>query len=249
MKKLLLSVAVLATAALTVNAAVIYDGANFAFDETGNTTVQGPAASLVTVNSTLTVNGADAQFTTINGGEEASVTFSSNFYVSYTNSNPNKKYVKIAKNGNIQYEGKDFYFNFSGLAAGDVITFTDNGGAANAGFYQDGSETPITLSAQNGTVQFTATGSTMTVKTDGTKARISKIETTGAGAGTNDAISSELLNKAGNQLVNPTNLEVTIYSVGGAKVLKSSEASINLSGLASGQYVAVTAQGSLKFIK
>lgn len=64
-----------------------------------------------------------------------------------------------------------------------------------------------------------------------------------------DAIASSLLSKVGNDLVNPTNLEVEVYSVLGAKVLTSSAASISVSGLASGVYVAKTAEGTLKFIK
>lgn len=249
MKKLFLAVAVLATSVFAANAQVIYNGADWAVDQTGLEEVTGPTASLAKTNATLTVNGADAQFANITGGVEATVTFTSQFTGSYTNSNSEKKFVKIAKNGNIQYEGKDFIFRLSGLTIGDKVVFTDNGGAANAGFFQDGSTTAITLEAQNGTVEFIATGSTMEVKTDGTKARISKIEVISA-ASDNNAISKDLLYKAaGEELVNTTGLEVSIYTVSGVKVLTSSEAAINISGLQSGAYVASTEKGFLKFVK
>lgn len=67
-------------------------------------------------------------------------------------------------------------------------------------------------------------------------------------AASKDAISSDLLKLAGETLVNPTNLAVEVYSVAGVKVLSSSDASINVSGL-SGAFVAKTAEGTLKFVK
>lgn len=64
-----------------------------------------------------------------------------------------------------------------------------------------------------------------------------------------NAIASSLLSKVNQELVNPTNLEVEVYSVSGVKVLSSSAASISVSGLANGAYIAKTAEGTLKFVK
>lgn len=63
-----------------------------------------------------------------------------------------------------------------------------------------------------------------------------------------DAISSDLLSKKGDVLENNVG-EVKIVSALGATVLSSSDASINISGLSSGVYVAVTEKGTLKFVK
>lgn len=68
-------------------------------------------------------------------------------------------------------------------------------------------------------------------------------------SGINEAAASDVLSKVGDNLVNPSNLEVSVYTVLGAKVLTSSAASISVSGLANGVYVATTAEGTLKFIK
>ena len=67
--------------------------------------------------------------------------------------------------------------------------------------------------------------------------------------GIKDAISSDLLKKAGDALVNPTALSVEVYSVTGVKALTSNKTSINVSALPLGVYVAKTAKGTLKFIK
>lgn len=57
------------------------------------------------------------------------------------------------------------------------------------------------------------------------------------------------LKKVGNQIQNEEAASVEIYTVLGAKVLASSETSIDIAGLASGVYIARTSTGSLKFIK
>jgi hypothetical protein len=75
------------------------------------------------------------------------------------------------------------------------------------------------------------------------------IDFASSSASVNNAISSDILKKAGDALVNPTALSVEVYSVTGVKVLTSAKTSINVSELPQGVYVAKTAKGSLKFIK
>lgn len=60
-------------------------------------------------------------------------------------------------------------------------------------------------------------------------------------------LSSNILKKSGNELVNPTNLEIHIYNALGARILSSVESYISLSGLNKGVYVAKTNAGVLKF--
>ncbi len=55
--------------------------------------------------------------------------------------------------------------------------------------------------------------------------------------------------KAGNQIINTAAETVEIYTILGAKVLGSSETAIDITGLASGVYIAKTATGSMKFVK
>lgn len=61
-------------------------------------------------------------------------------------------------------------------------------------------------------------------------------------------VPNSLLNKKGNELVNPTNLDVEIYNTVGTRILSSKNANINLSGLNKGVYVAKTNAGVLKFV-
>lgn len=252
MKKLFLAVAVLATSFFTANAVVIYDGTTYAVDQTGLTAVTGPATTLPTANLTLTVNGTDAQFTTV-----AAPATETDTYVQFPNgltlysgvgTAALKKFFKISASGNLQHEGKLCRFTITGLTAGDVITFTDNGGTGavcDAVGISEGASITLTASAAT---SVTATGSEISLTTTTTgKCRISKIERTTSGS--NDAISSSLLSKVADELVNPTNLEVEVYSVSGVKVLTSSAASISVSGLANGAYIAKTAEGTLKFVK
>ncbi len=71
----------------------------------------------------------------------------------------------------------------------------------------------------------------------------------GTASAVKSVISNNLLKRLGNNLVNPTNLEVEVYNTLGARILNSKESSINLSGLTKGVYVAKTNAGVLKFIK
>lgn len=65
----------------------------------------------------------------------------------------------------------------------------------------------------------------------------------------NENVAAVAIKKVGNQIQNDKAASVEIYTVLGAKVLVSSETSIDISGLASGVYIARTSSGSLKFIK
>lgn len=60
-------------------------------------------------------------------------------------------------------------------------------------------------------------------------------------------IQDQLLMKKGSELINPTNLEVDIYTASGARVLCSKESIIKLSSLNKGIYIANTNAGVLKF--
>jgi hypothetical protein len=62
-------------------------------------------------------------------------------------------------------------------------------------------------------------------------------------------VPSEILKKVGNKLVNSTAVEVQVYNTLGARILSSKDASINLSGLTKGVYIAKTNFGVLKFAK
>jgi hypothetical protein len=61
-------------------------------------------------------------------------------------------------------------------------------------------------------------------------------------------LSVSLLAKLGNELQNPTNAEVDIYTVTGACVLRSNHSAINLNQLTKGVYIAKTNAGVLKFV-
>ncbi|MDD3319827.1 MAG: hypothetical protein PHS59_00070 [Paludibacter sp.] len=67
-------------------------------------------------------------------------------------------------------------------------------------------------------------------------------------SGFSTVLAASLLNKVGNELVNPTNLEVEVYNTLGARVISSKETSIPVTGLANGVYVAKTTKGYLKFV-
>lgn len=96
-----------------------------------------------------------------------------------------------------------------------------------------------------GTLQVTTAGDIMLYITNTIVSKVVINDNATGGAGINDAISSDLLKKANNELVNPTNLSVEIYTVAGVKVMSSTKSNINLSGLAAGMYIAKTAQGNI----
>ncbi len=262
MKKLLLSVAVLATTVLTASAAtgfelnsVTYPGAvdNGSGSYTTSTNITDLGAG-ITVNPT-----ASAAELSLAAG--SFITAATNFKISdisFSAASANaggsaRTSWKIYPNYVAANTGSGTPTAVIPTTSGEVLTVI-LGNSATAITYDITGATPASIAspsqasgADPATYTLTATGTEVVISLPN-KARVYAIK--GATfASVKNAISAELLNKAGNELVNPTNLDVTIYAVGGAKVLKSSEASINLSGLASGQYVAVTAQGNLKFIK
>lgn len=69
----------------------------------------------------------------------------------------------------------------------------------------------------------------------------------GLGTAVQHVVSDNLLKKSANELANPTNLEVEVYSTLGSRILSSKEKRINISGLTKGVYVAKTNAGVLKF--
>jgi len=68
-------------------------------------------------------------------------------------------------------------------------------------------------------------------------------------ADSRDAIPLYLLSKVGEVLLNPSDLEVEIYSDKGYKILTTTDPSIGISGLPNGEYIAKTTKGTLKFIR
>jgi hypothetical protein len=163
----------------SADAKVIYDAATYAVEQSG-TEVTGAITTVSSTNATLTVNGSDAQFTNVTGGEEATITLPNNLSFSYTNSASAKKFVKFTKDGYIRPEGKDLILKISGLSAGDKINITDVKGSGGADYVATGiaeGET-VTIAADAISV-FTATGSEMTIKTGGGKYYISKITVDG----------------------------------------------------------------------
>lgn len=65
--------------------------------------------------------------------------------------------------------------------------------------------------------------------------------------GIHTVVPTNLLNKMGDQLVNPDNLDVAIYNIMGVRILSTKETAINVSGLSKGVYIAKTKAGVLKF--
>ncbi len=243
MKKLLLSVAALALVAFSANAE----------DKTWNfsTWADGTGYPLgPTVVDGLTINGIESNtnFMAINANNKTiggvaftkrAQTNGAGFGTGQDEGIPTQRYVS---------------FNVAGASTVKVWFMSGNTSSTRWAIVSNGTTVVDKASETNqatGTVlEASYTGPAGTLYVYGDAAiNIYQISATNVTTGIKDAISSDLLKKVGNELVNPTNLEVTVIGVGGAKVLTSSEASINLSGLAAGQYVAVTAQGSLKFIK
>ncbi len=145
------------------------------------------------------------------------------------------------------------------VAVGDVITiyFASSGdnSARTLGVSLDGTEVTTGTTANGpknicASLNYTVpTAGTLTFYSKGSGMYVYKIEVTSNGTDIKDAISSDLLKKAGCMLENPTSLNVEIYTVAGVKVKSSSATSICTSELTPGFYVAKTAKGNLKFIK
>ena len=69
----------------------------------------------------------------------------------------------------------------------------------------------------------------------------------GVNTSANQSVAENILSKSGSELRNPTNVEVQIYNILGARILQTNESSIQLDGLAKGVYIAKTNAGILKF--
>lgn len=63
-----------------------------------------------------------------------------------------------------------------------------------------------------------------------------------------DVVPAALLKRVGGELLNPTNLDVEVYSLAGLRIICSKESAISLDGLTAGIYVAKTTAGVLKFV-
>jgi hypothetical protein len=268
MKKLFLAVAVLA-ASLSASAQIIKQA-----DEVCNyLDIQAEKATLTTVVPSSTVSVTSANGTKFWGyanslGEEATISW--NTKDSYNTAMPMPELV-----GTIDSLKVGTMFRAASGAHIDLGAFqTSTDGKITVYFQPNGdSDRGLTISV-NGTVVATKTGSG--VKLGGIRPAYAAEYVLPAGtypegsvvitvitntsnifginiekltAASSDAISSSLLKKVADELVNPTNLEVEVYSVSGVKVLTSSEASISISGLANGAYIAKTAEGTLKFVK
>ncbi|MBN1463041.1 MAG: hypothetical protein JXK08_09710 [Flavobacteriaceae bacterium] len=261
MKKLFLLVTLVA-ASFTANAAttpVIYDF-------TG--TVTGSAGSVVSGYTVLLCNGlstysvsADLTFTGMTGLE----VWSKNTDATKEGIRWNYDSREAGQYGLVGNGGDDV-IGLQNLLAGDIIYIKyERKGSSAVDFDNTAKSTPAGAAAYNvtadaGNVASSVKGEIVvekyTVNANGeaylyfTNADILQLSVNSVlTASVNDAIASELLKKVANELVNPTNLEVEVYSVAGVKVLSSSAASISVSGLANGAYIAKTAEGTLKFVK
>jgi len=248
MKKLFLAVAVLATS-LSASALT-----GFAFDPTTN-----PAANLVagTLNSSIvwspaTMTAASDAITLTTGVTGSTLTINDvTFTLTGTSGSPLKVYpqyvrVNTAAKMNLTIP------TVAGQSVTIVFGNSDAVDAAGAQAVTGADVSSITVldqaNGQTQTVTLKATGSVITLP-----ALINKLSfisiLPGLPQAIKETISSKLLSKVNGELANPTNLDVEIYNVLGAKVLTSKAPSISISSLADGVYVAKTAQGTLKFVK
>jgi hypothetical protein len=274
MKKFLLSVAVLATTVLTANAQSVFNVTSLVMDGTLTVGAANSTVGTFTVGdiSYIALSGRSSQVS-------ANVSYFSDNPSSITVDNYETEAIRyeyrLQTGGTTGTTDGQLsrYFSINATSAGTIKVAVRTGSNSDETRVMKVSqeddvlyESPI-LEANNPDSNLLPTGENGTriypyITIPVTNAGVVLIESITSGlnfylvewipdndSSLKDAISSDLLKKANNELVNPTNLEVTIVSAGGATVLKSSKSSINLSGLASGQYVAVTAQGTLKFVK
>ncbi len=122
-------------------------------------------------------------------------------------------------------------------------SFTYTGGETQLFFYSAPQETdPATDGYTAGGLNFYMINATNTTTLTPSEVYLNA-------TGLKAAISTDLLNKAGCKLQNPTNLPVEIYSAEGKKVITSTASTICVKYLSSGVYIAKTPKGNLKFIK
>lgn len=231
MKKLFLAVAVLATSVFVANAA-------------HNTCSTGTAVAETTdaVTGKVTEDGIEITYQSVEGKK-----------FKYE---PTAGVDAPATAGRLNFGGSGSTAKFTAVV-GDEITVIIASGGDNAGLTRgfdvaggDVTEVMAAAGKNEPTVcSFNATATEITLTVKGGGMYIYDVYINEAPASDNNAISKDLLYKAGEELVNTTGLEVSIYTVSGVKVLTSSEAAINISGLQSGAYVASTEKGFLKFVK
>lgn len=131
--------------------------------------------------------------------------------------------------------------------AGNVVTIMVPEAAAGVTVGGVDGMTSIDLAVGANTI--TATGSSVTLTITATSKPKFAAVFTSASAGVSSATANKSgVSLQGDVLVNPSNLNVTVYNMAGAKVLSSSAASINVSAL-KGAFVATTVNGSVKFAK
>lgn len=266
MKKLFLAVAFLATTIMAANAGeskfwkfTTDPGAVFGV----NYTVEG--LTLVDASATKDWSYTDDPTKSYTVGDE---TFNPGSYVK-TNAS---SYADVTAGTAVDpFSYKALYFTFRVDAASNISVYGKSGSSENREVYildvtnnvvltagvfpSDGTKTQISATTTGAAVIVIAGGSTPTTG-DGAGGsntfygvKATNVDITYVPASSKDAIASDLLKKVGSELVNPTNLDVEVYSVSGVKVLSSSAASISVSGLANGAYIAKTAEGTLKFVK
>ncbi len=273
MKKLFLAVALVA-ATFSANATVTPDaggGCTFIFDDADNNAITA-AATVATVDNTVLVVKAGQTW----AGELTNYTntyWTVSFGFDGSGETSDKNAFKFGSSY-IQADGSGRDITFTGTSGDKIYMNIASKGSTENTFptlvgCTDANPT-VTMSPKQSDVtkqlpgvvydasgyawvkkEYTMTSTTATLTcAGGWRATWAAVGTDpGDPTSSSDAIAADVLSKVGNDLVNPTNLEVTVISVAGGKVLTSSASSISVAGLASGVYVAVTAEGTLKFVK
>lgn len=241
MKKLFLAVALVA-ASLSVNAtsfgvASLADF-NSKYTAVGDATVQEEDdattkafkdAQMMYASGSYTINGIS-----FSGGSTTAGSVQWKVYSNYIQPNGAGRVITIPTNvGDV--------VNIVVKDAFDFANSTVTGGTSTSTSVVAGGTFSLTANSTSVTITSVTVGSTTY------KPKFMSVNVTTTGI--KDAISSDLLNKAGDALVNPTALSVEVYSVTGVKILTSNKTSINVSELPTGVYVAKTDKGVLKFIK
>lgn len=250
MKKLFLAVALVA-ASLSANAVGLdFTGGGVTVATTGATPVL--PSSFTLSNATSAVNGTAIEVS-VGATANGSITLgASGVSFAYNNTTAAAKIVFKFYDTYFQPNGTNCVLNIA-TQVGDVVVISTksySSGAATLAITGADKSAATLLASTAETLTLTATGTQIAITNTANKYQVTKISINGAATVTNatDAISSKLLRKAGDVLANPTNLDVTITSIGGAS-FTSSASDINISALPAGVYVASTKEGSLKFIK
>ncbi|MDR3704523.1 MAG: hypothetical protein P4L28_01285 [Paludibacteraceae bacterium] len=268
MKKLFLAVALVA-ASLSAGALT---SPTYTFFAPNSVTENGTA---VTADVTLT-SGNSATFVSTATGGSGTLTYvtTSTSAPSYNYKTTNSAFHIYGNAGTTSADSVQLYSRFTipNKSTFTLGAFTTTGGNLTVHYAPNGTTTRGITVSVNGTVVLTSAPASYTTKYEyvsastplaaGTYAAgtvvitgytntilLYGIDIDGVTLGIKDAISSDILKKTGDALVNPTALSVDVYSVTGVKALTSNKTSINVSALPQGVYVAKTAKGTLKFIK